>query len=165
MPYTPVSLPPLEQKRRWYYDACALDKNKNVPQEIINLAHQGKVAVTSHLAIGEAFSNVLQKSLEKENPSILTEFVELLKGLREGSYLFVKGHDSVKEEYDLLRELSCIKSNQRIHLADMMHLATAIGFQCDQIRTSDPDLIGISGKELREFAKTRSCHDFLCREI
>ncbi|MDO8660991.1 MAG: PIN domain-containing protein [Candidatus Woesearchaeota archaeon] len=153
------SLPAPEQSRRWYYDACALESR--VYLEISNLLRKhATVAVTSHLALGEAFGNCLRKSKERDKPEILKSFLQFITDLNNAALLHVVGHDDVLEQYDSVRARI-----GRINIADAMQLATALKNQCSQVRTTDADLLGLNKKHLQQVAEQYGITGFCCSKV
>ena len=159
-----MSLPPLENKTRWYYDACALESTREVIREIANLREKyNTIALTSPLAIGEAYGACLRKARDKETPEILEGFLELIKMLYDQNLLYVVGHDAAMEPYKKLLEMKKEIDNQRLQVGDILHVATAIAFHCQHLITTDQDLLGFLPKKFSEVANHFGCTSFSCR--
>lgn len=143
----------LDHKTKWYYDSNALDSESGVYREIINLKDYSTVAVTSHLALGEALGNTLKKGEEKFNA-----FVELIRTLKD--VLLVLGHDDINGLFQDVR--ACYTA---LSITDSIHLATAIKEQCTQFKTSDNDFLGLKDEGLKQFAMKHGCETFCCKDV
>jgi predicted nucleic acid-binding protein len=117
-----------EPKEKWYYDACTLDSRLSTYGEMINAPHQ---SYTSHLAIGEACGNFLNKY---DNFEFLETFIDLLKKLKETGKLKIVNNDGVETILQQIRELV-----PRMSITDSIHAATAIREKCCILRTIDSD--------------------------
>lgn len=137
---------------RWYYDACVLDANKRVYTEISkNLEEKNICAVTGHLGLGEAHTNVLHKKGREE----ATALIDLLHNLNEAGHFFLVNHDDITE---ILQQIRTKFNN--LSLSDAIHLATAIYNKCEVLRTKDRDLWGIPHDKIKLFAKQYDINNF-----
>lgn len=127
-------------KQRWYYDACVLDKEKNIFGNIVNKDHL-RENIISHLALGEAYGNCLNKGEAQANA-----FIDLINSLKK--YIRIVGNDAPKEILDKVKDKFKI-----LRLADAVHLATAIEYECDVFKTSDSDLYKFSKREINELSQ------------
>lgn len=144
---------PGPDQRKWYYEACTLDLEP-VMREIINLDTHSTIAMTSHLALGEAFGNCRMKGQDK-----LSALNDLIGNM--GDKLKIVGNDGVHEIYMKLRN-----EFSRITETDLLHLATAIFNGCVQFNTADPDIKDLpssSKRKIKEIAQEYNCSDFAIR--
>lgn len=134
--------------RRWYYDSCTLDR-KEAYAEIINAARKyGIVCLTSYLGIGEAHGTCLVKG-EEQTEALL----ELLSKL--GQMMRIVDNDDIDKELSEVR-----KEFPSLTFTDAIHLATAIKYKCENLRTNDQDLIGLPKKKVLEVAQKHGCPKF-----
>lgn len=127
-------------KQRWYYDACVLDKEKNIFGDIINKDHI-KESIVSHLALGEAYGKCLSKGEVQADA-----FIKLINTLKK--YIRVVGNDAPKEILDKVKNKFIT-----LRLADAVHLATAINYKCSVFKTSDYDLYRFSKRETNDLSQ------------
>ncbi len=137
--------------KKWYYDACSLDSNKDVYVEIeSNIKKHNTKAIISHLSLGEAFANCHRKGKEQ-----LYAFIDLISNLKDSDLIKVVGNDhTIKELKDIFEVFD------GLHAADALHLATAIYNNCEILRTTDNDLLKLPKKKVLEIAKKYGCHSF-----
>lgn len=141
-----------------YFDACALGNRASVVA-IVN-SHSRAECITSHLAIGEALSNLIVKG---ESEEACKQFVMLIHTLHRERKLEIVQHDDVLVCCDTL--LSDIKERLgRIDGTDAIHIAMAIKKKCNEIVTSDQDIIGNRGK-LIMLAAENGLSDFGVHQI
>ncbi|MBU6427103.1 PIN domain-containing protein [Patescibacteria group bacterium] len=133
-----------EPTEKWYYDACTLDRDLETLSEIIN-KHHPKQAYTSHLAIGEAYANCSNKSVERNDPEILSAYVDLISKLRK--YLRIVSNDGVEKILEKIKSM-----RPTLSITDSIHLATAIREQCCVFRTTDHDFNGFSKQDQIDLA-------------
>ncbi|MEK6921841.1 MAG: PIN domain-containing protein [Nanoarchaeota archaeon] len=138
----------------YYYDACTLDAEVSINQ-ILNLHHNhGANALTSHLAIGEAISNVYHK--EKKDPiKAVGEYFNLIESLKQQEKLEVCGNDDVEKVFNDIKT-----TFPDLSFTDAIHLATAIKNKCQQLHTLDPDLYQLDHKKLKDLAERHCCYTF-----
>jgi predicted nucleic acid-binding protein len=129
----------LSIKTRWYYDANTLDKvlYASIVREVTNRGNP-KLAVLSHLALGEAYGNIFVKK-GREEIDAFSEFLELLKNKH---HIEVVGNDDIE---DIFEKISNILPNCSI--TDTIHIATAIKNECSNILSDDQDINGIEHKK------------------
>lgn len=129
---------------RRYYDACALDQY----YEIINLEKDHSTeAWTSHLGIGEAIFNIIDKT-DKDADKKIPAFVEYIVDLVRVKRLKVIGHDNIGDWLSKISECLSI-----LQLSDAVHLATALKNDCVAFRTTDTDFTARERKtKIHKFA-------------
>lgn len=136
-------------RKKWYYDACALDNDKRTYEEIYNGGkRQGRVALAGNLSIGEAYGS----SHRKRGPEAADSFLELLRRLIKikgrGTAMFVVvHHKGIEKIFWDIRD-----SFPALGIEDSIHLATAIQNGCSELRTADSDLYKLSAKEIKALA-------------
>ena len=130
---------------RWYYDACAIDSEKHIYGEIVSKKNPIK-PIISHLALGEAYGNCCYKY--KKNYNKIDAFCTLIGSLVELHCVEFIGNDDIDSIF------TEIKNNfGRLSITDAIHLSTAIKSECNILRTTDPDLLGIPGKKITDFCE------------
>lgn len=126
---------------RWYYDACALDSKLGTYSQIVNKKNPPRETIISHLSLGEAFANSHRKGKE-----VSETFAELIENLR--GFFRLEGNDGIESELTVIQgEVA------RISLTDAVHLATALKYDCNILRTTDKDLLGIPKARLKKIAE------------
>ena len=137
----------------YYYDACTLDSKVSI-NDIQNLHSKHAYALTSHLAIGEAISNVHYKA--HDNPLVaVSAFFDLIDSLKRQEKLEVCGNDEIETIFDDVR-----KTFPDLSFTDAIHLATAIKNKCQQLHTIDSDLHQLDHKKLKDLAQSHDCYTF-----
>ena len=97
--------------------------------------------IISHLALGEAYGNSVQKG-----DQIADKFLKLVHQLK--PYIKIVNHDGTETILsELLRQ-----TDMRIEAADAMHIATAIKHQCEVLRTLDYGMYNMSSTKINAFA-------------
>ena len=128
-------------KTRWYYDANTLDEKKytQIIKEITNSGNP-KVAVISHLSLGEAYCNTFDKNGEK------TEAIKnFLNVLKEKGHLEIVGNEVREETFD------CVYAALHgIDITDILHVATAMENKCSNLNSDDRDLNGLQDREMNK---------------
>lgn len=126
-----------DNRERWYYDACVLDKNKSAYAEMFNRTPTIQ-PIISHLSFGEAFANSYMKGQEK-----LDAFVSLITNLK--TYIKVVQNDGSEK---VLQEVRA--TFPALSITDAIHMATALENNCICIKTTDRDFCGLNSKKLNE---------------
>lgn len=129
-----------KQTQRCYYDACTLDGSKQTFREILN-KDDANNCIISHLALGEAYGNSVQKG-----DRIADEFLKLVRQLK--PYIKIVNHDGIET---ILGEL-LQQTDMRVEAADAMHIATAIKYNCEVLRTLDYGMYNMSSSKINAFA-------------
>ena len=125
----------------WYYDACALEENKDVFKDV--LRKKPTMAVVSHLSLGEAYGNCCHKS------DVLREsFLELIDKLRNIKRLKIVGNDGTSKIMEEIKD-----TVDRISETDLMHISTAIKQKCQKFVTCDHDFCGLTADKKRDIAQ------------
>lgn len=125
-----------EPSEKWYYDACTLDSRLETFYEIINRRH---VSITSHLAVGEGYSNCLLKGDRTRGYEVLESFINLMNKLRDQDLLEIVGNDGIESVLEKIREVI-----PTLSYTDSSHIATALREQCCIFRTIDNDFNGFT---------------------
>lgn len=134
---------------RWYYDACALDYDINIYGEMIS-KHHPKEVVISFLALGEAYGNCHKKG---ENQS--KQFTALIERLRDIKNIHIFNNENVGEYLDQVRGRF-----PALDIIDAIHLATALYYKCNIVRTTDSDLYNQPSKKVKELGEHYNIPDF-----
>ena len=142
-----------ENKIRWYYDACTLDERfYQIFVRDLTGKHCSRKGIISHLALGEAYGNVFEKGREETEA-----FLGLIENLRQ--YIEIVGNDV---DDDLIRNIQGIVSS-RVDITDVIHLATAIENDCQNVFSIDGDLADIPRKKksrIKVLASEHGIDDF-----
>lgn len=128
-------------KFRFYYDACTLESTTKAYGEILN-GSSTTLTIISHLSIGEAYGNAIDKSDEAAETCV--ELIEKLRKLK-GKSVKIVGNDVGSDVFCDIQE-----TFPTLDHADALHLATAIKNKCDVLRTIDQDLYGLNRKKVHE---------------
>jgi predicted nucleic acid-binding protein len=116
--------------RRWYYDACVLQKDSDIHPDIVNdNPKQGILSVTSHLALGEALGNILLKDKNQ-----FDAFLNLIARYNKAGLLEIEGNDGIEKQMEKISE-----HGLELSFSDRVHLATALKAGCEQLHTCDGD--------------------------
>ena len=137
-----------ENERRWYYDACSLEYKSCYGEILSNNRHHKIRAIASHLSLGEAYANCRIKGGEQANA-----FIELMTQL--GNLLNIVENDGIDRIFAKIRE-----GFPALSITDAIHLATAIAYKCEVMKTEDPDLCGLPKKKVQKIAEELSCPKF-----
>lgn len=145
-----------EIKTRWYYDACTLDGNlyEDIFREVTS-KHCPKLAVLSHLALGEAYGNLLEKKSKLE----MNAFTDFLDKLKLTQRVLIVGNDEVEDIHEKIVGAMPARSS----LTDTIHIATAIKNECCNILSDDQDLTGIDKvkkDKIKKVARQFGVEDF-----
>ncbi len=126
-------------KEKWYYDACTLDDDIDIYDEIINKNKQfHRGSLVSHLSLGEAYGNCHNK-----DELMADAFIDLIKSL--GDRIQIIGNDSIEKQFKKVKS-----KFTKLSITDAMHLATALKHLCSVFRTIDPDLYKLPHKKVAE---------------
>ncbi|NQU82374.1 MAG: PIN domain-containing protein [Parcubacteria group bacterium] len=135
-------------KPRIYYDASALiSQKRDIFDEIAGESIKKDILI-SYLALGEAYGSCCGDGEEDEEYfrqlfSKIRKFVKIVK-----NDVSTRLFDSVRSECG------------RIEICDALHLATAIYYKCEQLRTKDRDLSGIDKNKIKKLAKKYKIPNF-----
>ena len=138
--------------QKWYYDACALDNDKNTYKEIFsNNKHRKIESLASNLSVGEAYGN----SYRKKGKEAADSFMNLMRVLNKTGAFKIVDHCDIKKLF-----FEIVENFPRLDIPDAIHLATAIKNGCCNLRTVDSDLYKIPAKDIRDLAKKFQAHNF-----
>lgn len=126
-----------KEPEKWYYDACALEKDVAI-HDLVNKLN--KTVCVSHLALGEAYGNCVKKGGDA-----VEAFMKLIAQLNDAKFIEIVGNDADFGDMESIKKVVT-----RIDMADAVHIATAKKNECCKLKTSDRDLLGITGKKLQE---------------
>ena len=129
------------KKKKWYYDACALELKEVFGLMITNSSKRHIINITSHLSIGEAFGNCHIKGEEK-----IESFIELMNKLSKHNALKIVGNDRIE------KQVVKIQDKTSLSMTDTIHFATALKYDCEMLVTKDRDFIGIPKKQIKDLA-------------
>jgi len=136
-----------KSKPKWYFDACALRKERKTIDEI-RARHIRKDILISYLALGEAYGSCCS-----ENKDVEQAFKELIEEIRK--YILVIKNDISNKLFEDVRS-KC----DRISIADAIHLATALKYKCENLITADRDLYGLSKNTKKELCNKYGISNF-----
>jgi len=143
--------------QKWYYDACALDNDKNTYKEVFNNNKRRSIeSLAGNLSIGEAYGN----SYRKKGKEAADSFINLIKALNKIGAFKIVDHCDIK---NLFSEI--IARFPRLEMTDAIHLSTAIRNGCCNLRTVDSDLYNLPSKEVRELAIKFNAPNFAITKI
>lgn len=142
-------------KFRFYYDACTLESTTKAYKEILN-GEATTLTVISHLSIGEAYGNSIDKGDEAAQTYV--ELIEKLRKLKSKSVKIVGNDIDHGLFYDIQETFPALDH------ADALHLATAIKNKCDVLRTIDPDLYRLNNKKVHEIGIRHGIRNFSISE-
>lgn len=134
-----------KKEQKWYYDACALDNDRNTYREIFNGSKNKIDSLASNLSIGEAYGN----SYRKKGKDAAESFVNLIKTLNKLGTFKIINHIGIDK---IFSEIRLRQKFQGLSIPDAIHLATAIKNSCCNLRTVDSDLYNLSKKEVKELS-------------
>ena len=129
--------------QKWYYDACALDDDKDTYKEVFRGKKKGIVAVASNLSIGEAYGN----SYKKKGQEAAEAFIDLIGRLNKIKAFEIVNHTGIDKKFKQVR------SATRLSITDAMHLATAMSNECCNLITADSDLYDLPKESLKDISK------------
>ena len=111
----------------WYLDANALTSGSAMAI-CVNAKQHNALGLVTHLALGEALGNVIDKhGMDKADL-----LFDLVQRLRADGKIHFHSFDSFASILDEVR-----KDFDRLSLTDAVHLSSAIGFKCAKFMTSD----------------------------
>lgn len=128
-----------DNKPKWYYDACALDKTASWG-EVLNKAP--KKPIISHLALGEAYGNCLLKGEDA-----LKNFLEFIGLIKKTDLLNIVGNDNVDRYFNEIR------GTFSLPITDALHLATALENGCCIFKTRDSGDFIINKRKLEDYGR------------
>ena len=112
-----------------------------------------KEILISHLALGEAYGKCCSRSKEAEQA-----FLELISKIRE--HIKIVDNTVSNKLFNDIRKIC-----PRGHITDLIHLATAIKYKCENLRTADRDLYGIDKKRIQQLGKKYGIKNFRITEV
>lgn len=121
-----------------YYDACTLSYDWDVHKEILDNKKTSKIAIISHLAVGEAFCSTYHKKGLEAAQSLFG----LIESMKKYCVLDIVQNDEIDE---ILAEIT--DNFSRLKLTDKIHIATAIKNECSKLKTLDDDMIGLPDEQ------------------
>lgn len=132
----------------WYCDACTLEEEL-IYHEVTS--KNKKKMLISHLALGEAYGNCLNKG-EVQAKALLN----LIRKMKKSGFLNVVGNDNIEEIVTHI-----IKSDLRMSFTDTVHVATALKKKCVTFMTTDKaDFEEIDKLKITELGKKFGVDDF-----
>ncbi len=139
-------------ENRYYYDACALEANKDIYKEFLdkNYPHE---SIVSFLSLGEAYGNCRLKSKEASNA-----FTQLIEDISD--HISIENHDGIEAIFNKVREIF-----KELDMCDAIHLATAIKYKCCIFKTADRDLYGIPENKVQELAADFGLNSFVITQV
>ncbi|TRZ80564.1 PIN domain-containing protein [bacterium] len=137
---------------RWYYDACVLRAGRKTIDEIRGKSRRKKILI-SYLTLGEAYGSCCN-----EDKAVEEAFRELFREIRE--LITIVNNDIPYKLFEGIRE-EC----KRIGVADTVHLATAIKNNCENLRTADRDIYGLTKETIQKLRNKFDVPKFTVTEM
>ncbi|MCK5476558.1 MAG: PIN domain-containing protein [Candidatus Aenigmarchaeota archaeon] len=130
-------------KCKWYYDACALDKKVDIYNKIYSCKKRNTISLTSALSIGEAYKNCYYKGNDQVN-----DFVSLINKMSSKYGLEIVSNKDIDKQFTKIRE-----KFDHLSITDAIHFATAIRHECEILVSIDNDFTGLNKKDVEGVAK------------